>query len=39
LISQAHIKPFFGTMHQRDSHQKKHSLMPSAMENMQHGRN
>jgi hypothetical protein len=39
LISQAHAKFFFGTMHQQDSHQKKHSLMPSAMETMQHGQN
>jgi hypothetical protein len=32
LISQAHAKPFFGTTHQQDSHQKKHLLTPSATE-------
>jgi hypothetical protein len=33
LITQAHTKHFFCTMHQRDYHQKKHSSMPSALEN------
>jgi hypothetical protein len=39
LISQAHAKLFFGTTHQQDSHQKKHSLMPSTTDTAQHGQN
>ncbi len=38
-ISYPLTKLFFGTMHQQDSHKKKHSLTPSAMDTMQHGRN
>ncbi len=37
LISQAHVKQFFGTTHHQDSHQRKPLLTQSATETMQHG--